>query len=324
MNNINEIKDIFYTSTEIVEFKHFRVSIFASYSSDKVIDDSVVFYLKELRKVCDAIIFVADNPTSESEFAKIKDTVIYAQFSKHDKYDFGSYAIGFNWLKSSEIYNKTNELIFCNDSVYGPYYPLSRFFEKRSLSKCNMFYGHTINYIAIERRPDKVVARCLKPHIQSYFFILDKKIFTSSFFSDFLSGVKTEQSKADIIINYELGLTKVITENGYDFDAYFSEKLYNDPCKEFSEHFDKMLFIKKNRVKYYHNYYLNKLLGTTAYPFNIISKKIYKKSTYIVLLSKLYFIFEVNRLIRENDYYKKRRFKKKMRNNAILAIYRQS
>ncbi|MGI6446812.1 MAG: hypothetical protein ACOX2I_14130 [Candidatus Ozemobacteraceae bacterium] len=65
MNNINEIKDIFYTSSEIVEFKHFRVSIFASYSSDKVIDDSVVFYLKEL--------------------------------------------------------------IFCNDSVYGPYYPKNEF-----------------------------------------------------------------------------------------------------------------------------------------------------------------------------------------------------
>ena len=312
MRVYNEIKDLFYTSAEPDELSHSRVCIFASYSADNTMPDYVVYYLKELSKVCDAIIFVADNQTSESEFAKIKDLVIYAQFSKHGKYDFGSYAIGFNQLKKSKLYDKTQDLLFCNDSVYGPYYPLSQLFEKRKLAKYNKFYGHTINRIAYERGADKMVSNCIMPHIQSYFFVLDKKIFTSSFFSDFLNSVKIEAAQIDIIINYELGLTKIITENGYDFDAYFSDTQYYNPCKEFCEHFNKMLFIKKNRLRYYHTYYLNKLLESTTYPFYFISKNIYKKSIYILLLSKLYFAFELNRLIKANTYYKKWYLKKKL------------
>lgn len=295
---------MFYSSNEIVELTHSRICIFAAYSANNIIDEHVIYYLKELRKVCDGIIFVADNPVSENEFAKIKNLVIYAQFAKHGKYDFGSYAVGYNWFKNSDLYDKTNELVFCNDSVYGPYYPLALLFEKLKTSKNNMFYGHTINNEDYKRLPDGSIEYCFTDHMQTYFFVLNKSVFTCKFFSEFLNNVKPEPSKIDIIINYELGLTKTLANNGFSFDAYSLHELSSNPLNDFGKHFNQMLFIKRCSVKWFNTFYLNRLLKNTEFPFYILPGKTLNKSALTSMLCKLYLIFEPVRLMRKSSLYK--------------------
>ena len=130
-----------------------RLAIFASYSNDGIIHDYVVYYLKELSKVCDGIIFVADNPIIKSEIGKIKDYVIYAQFKRHNEYDFGSYKKGFIYAKKQGLLKSSDELLLCNDSCFGPIYPLDEVFNRMSKQDCD-FWGMIHN-------------SDIKPHLQS-------------------------------------------------------------------------------------------------------------------------------------------------------------
>ena len=74
------------------------LGIFASFDKDNIIDDYVVYYLKELSKFAD-IIYVADNYISEFELYKIKEYAIKTITIPHGEYDFGSYKRGYIYAK---------------------------------------------------------------------------------------------------------------------------------------------------------------------------------------------------------------------------------
>lgn len=93
-----------------------RLAVFASFNKDGLILDYVVYYLKELKKVVDGIIFVTDNPILPTELEKIKDFIVYAECQRHEEYDFGSYKRGFFWAKKNGLLKDCEELVFCNDS----------------------------------------------------------------------------------------------------------------------------------------------------------------------------------------------------------------
>ena len=98
-----------------------RLAIFAGYDKYNIIDDYVLFYLKELKKISD-IIYIADCEMPETELNKIKDYTIKAISEKHREYDFGSYKRGYIYAKENNILENYDYLILCNDSVYGPFF----------------------------------------------------------------------------------------------------------------------------------------------------------------------------------------------------------
>ena len=100
-----------------------RIAIFAHYSKDNIIEDYVIYLIKELKKVVDKIIFISDSNVDEKEIKNIKDYIYYYNCSKHGEYDFGSYKKGCYWAKENYLLSDFEELIFINDSCYGPLYP---------------------------------------------------------------------------------------------------------------------------------------------------------------------------------------------------------
>ena len=55
-------------------------------------------------------------------------------------------------------------------------------------------------------------------HIQSFFFVFKKQVFTSKVFKDFMAGIKEEPNKLDIVTKYEIGLSRLLIGNGFKFD----------------------------------------------------------------------------------------------------------
>lgn len=185
-----------------------RLVLFSAFSEDGRIHDYVVYYLRELRKVCDAIIFISDNSVLEGETDKIKDLVIYAKFERHQEYDFGSYKRGYAYAHEIGLLERTDSLVLCNDSCYGPVFPLSRMFEtmgKRSLDFWGVTAHSQFNY-----------------HLQSYFLVLRPRVFNSDLFKNFLMSVKEEECVMDVIVNYEAGLTRVLRNAGFSCDSFVS------------------------------------------------------------------------------------------------------
>ena len=106
-----------------------RLVIFAGYDKDNMIDDYVIYYIKELKKIAD-IIYVSDCNMLENELSKISQYCIHIINGRHGEYDFGSYKRGYFYAKEKNILKDYDYLMFINDSVYGPFFDLKEIVEK--------------------------------------------------------------------------------------------------------------------------------------------------------------------------------------------------
>ena len=191
-----------------------RLFLFASYDKNNVVDDMVIHYIKHLSTLGD-VIFVMDNDVPQSELKKIKniDNVLYANASKHNEYDFGSYKRGYIWAKDNKILQKYDWIYLVNDSVYGPLNPLNNILsdlESRGADEIGMVEN------AEEFHP---------VHIQSWFLGVSKNIFSKKFFDDFMLNIKHEDCKWDIITKYEVRLSRLILRQGFNFSAFIKNSV---------------------------------------------------------------------------------------------------
>ncbi|KLI21930.1 lipopolysaccharide biosynthesis-like protein [Brachyspira hyodysenteriae] len=184
--------------------------IFAGYDRDSIIDDYVVYYIRELKKIAD-VIYVSDCDMADIELNKIKDFCIHIINGKHGEYDFGSYKRGYLYAKEKNILQSYDHLIFCNDSCYGPFFNLMNIVNKMN--------DYDFGGIYISK--DLKIAE--HDYITSFFIIISQKIFNSNFFNDFIYSIKKEKDKMDIIKKYEFGLSKLMIDNGIELKAIFDD-----------------------------------------------------------------------------------------------------
>lgn len=195
-----------------------RVAIFASYFSSEKVPDYIFYYLHGLKEICDKIIFIADNFASPEEIAKLKNYASYVQCERHGEYDFGSYKRGIAYAENHGLLTDTDELILCNDSCYGPVFPFVDMFVEMEKKNCD-FWGVCKN-VDIEE------------HLQSYFLVFRKQIFSGSSFHEFFARVTHQPSREATILHYETNLTHYFTNKGYSFANYipYPEEDNMYPC----------------------------------------------------------------------------------------------
>ncbi|HIT91718.1 MAG TPA: hypothetical protein IAD11_02200 [Candidatus Stercorousia faecigallinarum] len=218
-----------------------RAVIFAHYDKNREIKDYVLYYLKELKKTADTIIFVSCCDLKNACCLNgLADKIIAEQ---HNEYDFGSYKRGFLFLQDK--LDDYDELIFANDSCYGPLYQLQSIFD--SMDNCD-FWGITKNNYGYKKNLGQFFVK--RPHIQSYFVVFKKNVFTKSFFADFIKSIKHEESKKLVISNYEIGLTELLVQKGYRYKTLINayENINNVTILKWREIIEKcqMPFIKKS------------------------------------------------------------------------------
>ncbi len=254
-----------------------RAVVFAYYDKNGIVKDYVIYYLRELKKIADTIIFASccdiKNPEALNNLA---DKIIA---EKHDEYDFGSYKRGFLYLK--DRLDEYDELIFANDSCYGPLYPLENIFN--SMTDCD-FWGITKNNFGYKKSLGHFFIK--RPHIQSYFIVFKREIFTQDFFADFIQSVKHQESKKLVVSNYEIGLTELLKEKGFRYRTFINayENINNITILKWRQIIEKhkMPFVKKSLFDFRNTDAstiegYEKLLGN--YPANLIvlPRKINKK-----------------------------------------------
>lgn len=189
-----------------------RAVVFAHYDKDNLIDDYVVYYVSALKKAGCDVVFVSCKELAQTELEKLNGLVIHTITGNHDEYDFGSYKRGFLYLEPK--LSEYDELIFANDSCYGPLYPISEVFAEMEKKNCDFWEITKNNFGYIKQFKHYFVRRT---HIQSYFIAFKNNIFTQEFFANFINSIKHEQEKRDIIINYEIGLSELLIKQGYRF-----------------------------------------------------------------------------------------------------------
>jgi len=174
-----------------------RATILVHYDKDDQVDDYVYTYLKALRIVTTHLVFVSTAKLKYTQIEKLKlhcDEVIIRE---NIGYDFMSYKIG---LESFD-YSTYDEVLICNDSVYGPLYPMQKLFDTMHSQKCD-FWGITDN-------------TDMGYHIQSYFMLIKKPVLQSTVFLNFWKDVEILHNKDEIIKRYEVGFSQLLIKAGF-------------------------------------------------------------------------------------------------------------
>lgn len=211
---------------KLLSSQHTRLAVFASYDKYNIVNDYVIYYLKELNKVAD-IVFVADNTLGKTELEKIRPLILHLITEKHGGYDFGSYKRGYFWAERNGLLDNYEQLIFCNDSVFGPFHPLKPIFSEMGKNGKADFWGifmvDTSNKVECNIR-DKI-------HAQSYFIVFNRNVATSKKLKDFMNNIVKLKNKNDIVKEYEIGLSQTLIHEGFRCASYMSS-LDNDPHRK--------------------------------------------------------------------------------------------
>lgn len=278
--------------------KKVRLAIFAHYDKNKLIQDYVIYYLKELKKIVDNIIFVSDCNVKSNEVKKILPYITHSIIGKHGEYDFGSYKRGVLYAQQNKLLDDCDELIFCNDSCYGPLYTFKNVFDTMAQKECD-FWGLTYNPVGITKDTCDTLYEDNSPHVQSFFLVFRPQVFNSEIFSNFINNIKKENDKFLIIIKYEIGLSKLLRKNGFRECVYCQTTLSHKHSERF--HYLKLMLHDKNpliktsviRQKKYINKLLKLIDKYTDYDSKLISKDLKYNSYYkrLGILDRIFSIF---------------------------------
>lgn len=208
-----------------------RLFLFASYDKNGIIDDALIHYVKSIARFGD-IVFVMDSDCADTELNKIQSYALYTSGTRHNEYDFGSYKRGFIWASENLNLSDYDYVYMINDSMYGPLFDLSGYFQKIESLSTDAF--------GMVKNPHH-----RSPHIQSWFIGMRKSVFLSDWFRDFISNVRHHESKGTITILYEHGFTQQVIKHQLTWDCLYSaprRSIYNHPKHFFKK---KMPFVKK-------------------------------------------------------------------------------
>lgn len=184
-----------------------KICLFAGFDETNVIQDYVVFYLKELSKFAD-VYYLADCPLPQEELDKLTGITKAAYAFRHGKYDFGSWQELIKLVTWGEI-DKYDQLIFANDSCYGPVFPFQEMFDKMEAQHLD-FWGITKN-------------TTFHFHLQSYFLVFNAPVFSLEKFRVFMENITPQKTFLDVVKTYEIRLTQMLIEEGFSAGVYANE-----------------------------------------------------------------------------------------------------
>ena len=222
------------TSSKDKSTNNKNLVLFCHFDKEGKIHNHVIHYVKELNKNLGSDVYFVSNCESldKDETKKISSYTKQIITRKNAGYDFAAYQTGFLEAKNKENYKN---IIFCNDSVYGPFYSLKNFLSDFNNSRNDVF-GITDNIYR-------------NYHIQSYFIAFKSNEKSLKFLNNFFKNLDYLENKKDIVTEYEIGLSKKLTEEGFTLTALCShyDSLYLETKNEAQDNIIKKLADNKKR-----------------------------------------------------------------------------
>jgi GT2 family glycosyltransferase len=186
------------------EQKHDTVTLFSHFDAEDRIGSDVRFYLESLSRFSDIVFVSTAENLSEETLRSIEPLCMEIIVKRNIGYDFGAWKSGFDHL--NERLDHYQNLILCNDSVYGPMFDLKEIFDKMcSLDLWAMTDNYEIEY-----------------HLQSYFMVYSRKAFTHPTFRRFWENFKIYENKQALIEHNEIGFSQEMMQSGLKYDVYYS------------------------------------------------------------------------------------------------------
>ena len=193
-----------------------RALILAHYDQDGLIDPHVIQALQIYRRLVNRLVVVSTAAACLPPAAAnlVDDFVI----RPNEGYDFCSWKLG---LERLVPYHEFDEIVFCNDSVYGP---LSRW--EGMLDDPRVEDADLWGMVRSIQGP-KCRGNVDCPHLQSWFFVMRNRAIRSPAFSSFWNSVQPLLTKEAVIDQYEVGLSETFAQAGLTLRAIYDTAATN-------------------------------------------------------------------------------------------------
>lgn len=152
-----------------------RLCIFSFFDKDGYVDDYVAYLLDEISSSVKRIIIVVNGELDERGMKLLKQYTEDLYLRENKGFDAGAYKYILCQKLSEDEIRTYDEIVFCNDTFYGPFIPLSNIIESMKDRECD-FWGLNGYF-------DWVY-----PHMQSYFLVFRKSIIEKGLLKEYFSN----------------------------------------------------------------------------------------------------------------------------------------
>jgi lipopolysaccharide biosynthesis protein len=182
-----------------------RLVLLAHYDQDQLLAPYVSYMIRSfVANQCDVVLVSAGlDKASRKDAANLCSEVIIKTGVGRD---FGSWFVAMEHLGKERICSYKS-VIWMNDSVYFPLYPMENMFSQ--MEKMD-FWGI-------------VDSTNLKWHVMSWFWCFNKKIIEEVFFDWYIKKYNPNYTKWDQIRNYEMLVPEMFCRMGYQCGSYVEE-----------------------------------------------------------------------------------------------------
>ncbi|WP_217596223.1 rhamnan synthesis F family protein [Cohnella sp. GbtcB17] len=199
-----------------------RLGIFVVYDRDGIIDDYIPYFLNALSSNLSHLIIVCNGKLMDEGRQKLVPFTTDIFVRPNEGYDAGAIKdVLEQWFGWDKVL-KYDELLICNDTCYGPMFPLAPCFEemeKRDVDFWGMTEQGELQHLNFWSRY-QVNQAPLPRHIQSYFMNVKKRLLHSVHFREFWERLNVSNAIHETIFNYEIAFSNTFIQLGYSCSSY--------------------------------------------------------------------------------------------------------
>lgn len=173
--------------------------IFAHHDRDNMVDEYAFRLIDGVRAAGYRVVFVsAAESLREEDTQRLRRCCEAIRMKPNRGLDFAAWKLGLDLVPPLET---LDSLLLMNDSVFGPFRPLAPMFRRMRRKQLD-FWGITDSHEQ-------------GWHLQSYFLVFGRRVLRSQLFREFWYKSFAEMTKAQIIQQGEIALSKALVDAGF-------------------------------------------------------------------------------------------------------------
>jgi lipopolysaccharide biosynthesis protein len=198
--------------------------LFVHYSQSGLLEDSDLELLRRLTEQTNDIFIVSNSDLGEKCRARASLYVKEILIRPNKGLDFAAWRDLINYIGWEKI-GTYDEVIFVNNSTYGPVLPLDSMFSKMRAGNSDFWGVTAFPRLEGSNRPEAIYLKnqTIPRHIQSYFVVFNKKVIQSRQFYRFWSEIEDKDNFMDVVASYEARMTEIFENAGFEWDVYIPE-----------------------------------------------------------------------------------------------------
>ena len=174
-----------------------RLAIVAHFANGHALARHVQIHLHLLRPLVDKLVLISNSPLDRGALRSAQSVCDSVHQRDNTGWDFAAWRDAL----ANESPEQFDWTILTNSSVVGPVFPLRPLLEDMEATDAD-FWGMTRSHE-------------LAPHLPSWFVSYSQKVVGSPTWTGFWGGVENLSDKRRVIREYELGLTTVLEDAGF-------------------------------------------------------------------------------------------------------------